>query len=470
MRHDAHGWWLAEAGPVAPAAPLRGEQRADVVIVGGGYAGLWTAWQLLQRGASVALLEAGVCGHGPSGRNGGFAETLWTNLPDLVDRFGRERALAAARASEDSVTQIGAWCEEQGVDAWFRPRGFLLASAAEAQDAVLDRLETAAWDTGVAGAPRGAAPVTASAPLVPLDAAGTRARCASPLLRRAVYAPGDATVHPARLALGLRDRVIRAGARVFEHSRVRALRAGADVVAETEGGSVLAGSAVLAVNAAARGVRPLRHRLAVTSSHIVLTEPVPDVLERIGWTGGESITDCRTFVHYFRTTDDGRIVFGWGGGPFAFGARLGGRVECDAKTVERTAAHLREFFPQLEGRAITHAWGGPIDVSPSHLPQVGTLDGALVHYAFGFTGNGVGPSHLAGRILAARAVGERPEVELEAGEAPPVPPEPLAWAGGMIVRAAFLRKERIEAHGGRPDPLTRAVCAAPKALGIHVSR
>jgi len=329
--HDAHGWWLAEAGPVEPAPPLRGEERADVVIVGGGYAGLWTAWQLLRRGASVALLEADVCGHGPSGRNGGFAETLWTNLPDLVERFGRERALAAARASEDSVAQIGAWCEEQGVDAWFTPKGFMLASAAPAQDEVLDQLEQAAQETGVAGGP-----------LVALDAAATRARCASPLFRRAVYAPGDATVHPARLALGLRDRVIDAGARVFEHSRVRALRAGAnEVVAETEGGSVRAGAAVLAVNAATRGFRPLRHRLAVTSSHIVLTEPVPDVLEELGWTGGESITDCRTFVHYFQTTDDHRIVFGWGGGPFAFGARLGGRVERDPVTLSDGHSILR---------------------------------------------------------------------------------------------------------------------------------
>ena len=242
------------------------------------------------------------------------------------------------------------------------------------------------------------------------------------------------------------------------------------MVAETEGGSVRAGAAVLAVNAAARGVRPLRHRLAVTSSHIVLTEPVPDVLEQLGWTGGESITDCRTFVHYFRTTNDGRIVFGWGGGPFAFGARLGGRVERDATTVERTAAHLREFFPQLEGRAITHAWGGPIDVSPSHLPQVGTLDGA--------------PRPLRVRLhrqrrrpLAPRRPHPRrprrgrdaPRSSSPAGDPPPVPPEPLAWAGGMVVRAAFLRKERIEAEGRRADPLTRAVCAAPKALGIHVS-
>jgi glycine/D-amino acid oxidase-like deaminating enzyme len=277
-------------------------------------------------------------------------------------------------------------------------------------------------------------------------------------------------VQPARLALGLRDRLIAAGAHVYEHSRVRALRAGGDVVAETEGGSVRAGSAVLAVNAATRGVKPLRHRLAVTSSHIVLTEPVPDVLEQLGWTGGESITDCRTFVHYFRTTDDGRIAFGWGGGPFAFGARLSGRVERDPTTVARTAEHLRDFFPQLRDKTVTHAWGGPIDVSPSHLPQVGTLEGAPVHYAFGFTGNGVGPSHLAGRILAARAAGETPDVELPGGDPRNVPPEPLAYLGGQLVRRAFLRKERIEAEGRTPGPLTRAATAAPRALGIHVGR
>jgi glycine/D-amino acid oxidase-like deaminating enzyme len=458
VKHTATGWWLAEAGPVAPAPPLRGDHRADVVIVGGGYTGMWTAWQLLQRGASVILLEAGTCGHGPSGRNGGFAETMWTNLPDLVERFGAERALAAARASSESVGAIGAWCEAQGVDAWFRRKGFLLVSEAEAQDAVLDRLLATARATG------------AEAHLVPLDRDELAERCAGPRFRRAVFAPDDATVHPARLALGLRDRVIAAGARVYEHSRVRALRAGTEVVAETEGGTVRAGCAVLAVNAATRGVRPLRNRLAVTSSHIVLTEPVPDVLDQIGWTGGESITDCRTFVHYFRATNDGRIVFGWGGGPFAFGARLGGRVERDEATVARTAEHLRAFFPQLEGRAITHAWGGPIDVSPSHLPQVGTLDGAPVHYAFGFTGNGVGPSHLAGRILAARASGETPDVELPGGDPRPVPPEPFAYLGGSLVRRAFLRRERIESEGRRPGPLTRAATQAPRALGIHVGR
>jgi glycine/D-amino acid oxidase-like deaminating enzyme len=453
--HTAHGYWLSEAGGVEPTPALDGDVSADVVVIGGGYTGLWTAWQLRLRGASVVLLEAELCGHGPSGRNGGFCETLWTHLPSLIERFGRERALEVCRASAESVEAIGAWCSEQDVDAWFTRSGYVMASTAPAHDAVIDDI--------LAVAPRNRVRA--------LDEAGVRARCDSPRFRRGLFVPDDATVQPARLALGLRSRVLAAGVTIHERSRVRALHAHSDgVTAECAGGSVRAGAAVLALNAATRGFRPLRGRVSVTSSHIVLTEPVPDVLEAIGWTGGECVTDARTFVHYFRTTRDGRIIFGWGGGRLAPGARLGGRVEIDADVAEETGRHLVEMFPALEGRAITHAWGGPIDVSPSHLPQIGTLDGAPVHYAFGFTGNGVGPSHLAGRVLAALASGEQSDLAVVDPEPARVPPEPFAFAGGMLVRRAFLRKERLEEAGRSVDPLTRAVTAAPRALGIHVAR
>jgi glycine/D-amino acid oxidase-like deaminating enzyme len=455
MLHTAHGYWLDEAGAVTPAPALSGDVSADVVVIGGGYTGLWTAWQLRERGASVVLLEAAVCGHGPSGRNGGFCETLWTHLPSLVERYGSDRALEIAEASAESVQAIGDWCSRQGVDAWFRRSGYVMASTAPAHDALLDQL--------LAVAPRGR--------VVALSEGEVRARCDSPRFRRGIFVADDATVQPARLALGLRARVREAGVDVREHSRVRSLRAaGPGVVAETAGGRVHAGAAVLAINAATRAFPPLRARVSVTSSHIVLTEAVPDVIEALGWTGGECITDARTFVHYFRTTPDGRIAFGWGGGRLAAGARLGGRVEVDSQVARLTREHLVAMFPALEGRTITHAWGGPIDVSPSHLPQMGSLDGAPVHYAFGFTGNGVGPCHLAGRVLAGLAAGEPAPLALVDPAPVRVPPEPLAWVGGSLVRRAFLRKERLEEEGRSVDPLTRAVAAAPRALGIHVAR
>ena len=168
-------------------------------------------------------------------------------------------------------------------------------------------------------------------------------------------------------------------------------------------------------------------------------------------------------MHYFRTTNDGRIVFGWGGGPFAFGARLGGRVERDADDGRARPPRTCASSSRSSRAARSPTPGAARSTSPRATSRRSARSTAgAVHYAFGFTGNGVGPSHLAGRILAARAAGETPEVELPAGDPPPVPPEPLAWAGGMVVRAAFLRRERIEAEGRRADPLTRAVCAAPE--------
>jgi glycine/D-amino acid oxidase-like deaminating enzyme len=442
---------------------------ADVVVIGGGYTGMWAAWELLEAGARVALLEGDVCGHGPSGRNGGFCESMWLSAPALRDTFGDGPARALLDASSAAVSAIGAWCSEQDIDAWFDQSGYLCISTAPAFDEVGRAAVDVAAELGAPDRVQEMSPERISE------------RCYSPVYRRGVFIPDFATVQPARLALGLRRRLIERGALVFEGSRVRALsshaaRNGADagVTAETAGGRVRADAAVLAVGPSTRSLPYLRSRLTVTSSHIVLTEAVPDVIDEIGWTGGECITDGRTLIHYFRTTRDRRIAFGWGGGRLAYGARTHGRVEIDEDLAAVMRRHLERIFPALAGRRITHAWGGPIDVSPTHIPQLGTLPGAPVHYAFGYTGNGVGPSNLAGRTLASLALGRRddntrlPIVEFGAGAW--VPPEPLAWLGGSVVRSALVRREHAAEMGERVDPLTRALCAAPRALGIHLAR
>jgi glycine/D-amino acid oxidase-like deaminating enzyme len=458
-RHTATGWWLEEAGTVEARPELEGSVDADVVVIGGGYTGLWTAWHLLEAGASVALLEGGVCGHGPSGRNGGFCESMWLSAPALRARFGDGPARALLDASSASVSAIGAWCRGESVEAWFDQSGYLCVSTAPAFDGAGREAVAAA---AALGAPRR---------VVELSGPEVRRRCDSPLFRRGVLIPDFATLQPARLALGLRRRLVERGAHVFERSRVRALRGS---TAHTERGRVRAGAAVLAVGGAARSLPELQARLTVTSSHIVLTEPVPDVIEALGWTGGECITDGRTLLHYFRTTRDGRILLGWGGGRLAYGGRLNGRVEVDPEVAGHTHAALVRLFPALARRRITHAWGGPIDVSPSHIPQIGSLPGAPVHFALGYTGNGVGPSHLAGRTLASLALDRRDDFTrlpiVDAGPGARVPPEPLTWLGGSIVRSALIRRERVAEDGGRVDPLTRAICAAPRAVGIHLGR
>jgi glycine/D-amino acid oxidase-like deaminating enzyme len=217
----------------------------------------------------------------------------------------------------------------------------------------------------------------------------------------------------------------------------------------------------------------LRNSLTVTSSHIVLTEPVPELLEEIGWTGGECITDSRTLIDYFRTTPEGRIAFGWGGGRIAMGARVHGRSELDTDVVSAAAARLRDYFPGLDGRKLTHAWGGPVDASPTHLPVVMPLCAGRTFAAAGYTGNGVGPSYMVGRALASLALDRRDEhSRLPIVDPSPrhVPPEPFHWLGGETIRRALVSKENAELAGRHPSRVSSLISRIPQLVGFHIGR
>jgi glycine/D-amino acid oxidase-like deaminating enzyme len=504
MKHTVHGYWLEEAGEVEAAPELRGELGADVVVIGGGYTGMWAAWQLkkLEPDVEVVLLEADVCGHGPSGRNGGFCNVMWFSLPNMRQRWGDAPALAVARAANEAIDGIETFCREQEVDAWFRRSGYLQVSTAPAHDGAWDEAVSACLELeggGVAGPAGAGLSLTEASPVQPLTASEVAGRCASPAFRGGAFYRDAATVQPARLALGLRDRLLQAGVDIYEHSPVRRLigaldfdhtrggsksnaRVGGGVVAHTQGGSVRAGAAIVAIGGAAKAPGgPLRDALTVTSSHVVLTEPVPDVLEEIGWTGGECITDSRALIDYFRTTQDGRIAFGWGGGRIEMGARLHGRAELDPAVVRAAGDRLHQYFPALAGRQITHAWGGPVDVSPTHIPMVvplstpnGVADGpAGVFAAAGYTGNGVAPSHMVGRTLASLVLGRDDEhARLPIVDPSPrrVPPEPFHWLGGELIRRALTSKEQAELAGHAPHPVSDLVTRVPKLVGFHIGR
>ncbi|HST25608.1 MAG TPA: FAD-binding oxidoreductase [Gaiellaceae bacterium] len=433
---------------------LAGDAGADVAIVGGGYTGLWTALALKEREPEldVVVLEAEFCGFGPSGRNGGFVESFWPPLARLSERVGAEGALAVARAS----TGVFAAIRGLGEDVWLREAGMLKVATEPSQDADVERAVEAAAALGV--------PEEA----VALSAQDVAARCSSPRFRRGVFYRSSGTVQPARLVRALRRAALARGVRLHEGTRATRI---ADGLVETPSGRVRAREVVVATNAWMTGWRPVGRRLTNFGSYVVLTEPAPDALAEIGWTGGEAIVDGRMFLHYFRTTEDGRVLMGSGSGPIGFGGRIDRRFTHDAATVARAERGLRGLLPGLAGVKVERAWGGPIDVSSDHLPFFRTVPGTRIHFGAGYSGNGVGPSWLGGQILASLALGADDEwsrLPLATRSVPSFPPEPVRRIGGGLVRWGILAVEEAEELGRRQPMGARVVASLPRRLGMRV--
>ena len=449
-------WWLREAlaqEEPRPTPPLTSDVNADVVIVGGGFTGLWTAYFLKERrpDLGVVVLEQDICGGGPSGRNGGFASGWWDELHGLVTLYGAEPALRACRAISSSISSIGEFCAQHGIDAWYRKSGYMYAITAPAHERLRDEMVDLAREVG------------APDELTPLSDAEVRSHCASPAFHGGAFMRDGAQLQPGRLVRGLRRVVLERGVTIHEGTPVTRLD-GATAI--TPDGSVRAAHAVLAVNAWGVGWPQLNRRLVAWSSYIVLTAPAPEKLKKIGWTGGELISDFRTSLRYFRTTPDGRIAFGGGGGRAR--RTVDEMFTHDTRAVKETAEGFRLMFPTFADVPIEDAWGGPIDVSPTHLPAFGRVGDTNVYYAQGYTGNGVAPTHLAGQVLADLITDsdtDNVRLPMVNAKPPAFPPEPLRSIGAAVVRRAMIAKETAEERGRKPGFLVSQLSRTPRRMG-----
>ena len=459
-------WWLREAladDPGEPCPPLERDVDADVLVIGGGYTGMWTAHFIKEAepDRNVVLLEKDICGGGPSGRNGGFVNAFWEDIESLIEAVGEERALTVCRIGERSLTEIGEWCDLHGVDAWYTPSPHMGVSASPAQDG--------AWDEWVATMERLG---VADGRLEILSAEQVQRVCRSPIFRAGIVTPNTALAQPARLARGLRRVLLEHGVRIHENTEVKRFRGGPPAEAETRGGRrVRAGTAVLALNAWASEWKWFRRTILPRGSYIVLTEPIPDRLEEIGWTGPEGIYDFRTTLHYLRTTPDGRIAFGAASSRAGLGSGLDGRLDYDDVSVRRITNDMRRMFPSLANVKIEAAWGGPIDVSSFHFPFFGTLSPGNVHYGLGFTGGGCGPCHLAGKVLSGLSQGaddEYTRLPLVGLRPKKFPPEPIRSVGAFLSHEAIVRKDEAEDDAKRPNPLIDFVAKLPRRLGYNI--
>jgi glycine/D-amino acid oxidase-like deaminating enzyme len=433
------------AGAPLAGAPLAGDGEADVVIVGAGYTGLWTAYYLrrLAPGLRVLVLEAEYAGFGASGRNGGWCSAeLPTSLTTLAGRHGRPAALAMHRAARDTLDEIEKVITEEAIDCgWSRDGSVRLAR----DDAQLTRLDLGLREEREFG-------IEDSWRTIP--AAGL----AIPRLRAAAFTPHCAAIQPGLLARELAAAVVRRGGEIAEGTQVTEIAARQ---VRTRYGTVRARTVVRATEAYTRSLRGQARRVAALASHVIATEPIPAAawLET-GWPGRATGLELRVLYPYLQRTADDRLVIGGR----SIGYRYGSAADAtDPRVWETLRATIGDLFPVFAGAEITHRWSGVLGAYRDFSPRVGYDRESGLAEAGGYVGDGVALANLAGRTLAALITGaDLPEARLCWAGAPVArnwEPEPLRYLGiktlGALARSADAREQ-----AGRPAGLRGKIVAA----------
>jgi len=453
-------FWLEQAlaQTETPSSGLMGDHKSDLLIVGGGFVGLWTAIQIkkMDPACEVLLIEQDICGGGASGRSGGFVLSWWPKLTSLIKICGEEDALRIVRDSENAIHDISDFCKTNAIDAGMRSMPWLWGSTAIAHDD--------AWRGVVDSARR-----LGENPFQEVSADEARRRSGSMAFRGGVIDTSAATVQPAKLARGLMRVALELGVRIYENTRLVSFSRSQPVVAKLEHGSIRAEKMILATNAWAAQLPELARSIIPITSDMIMTAPAPDEIKACGMARDLCFTDSQTMVNYYHPTDDGRIAFGKGGWGIAWKGNIGANFERNRVRAQSVEGDFRLYYPGFKNIAITHDWCGPIDRTPNSLPLIGHFKNhPNIHYGIGWSGNGIGPSHLGGKILASVALAkvnhwsQYPILNRSVGR---FPPEPVRFLGAHVVRTAVASKERDELNGNKPSFIASALARlAPAGL------
>ena len=442
-------FWIDRAPARRPHPPLRADRDADLVVVGGGYTGLWTALHAKERdpGRRVLLLEGNRIGEAASGRNGGFVDPSLTHglanglarWPDEIDelvRLGRENF----RGLHDDLVRHGIDCD------WIEGGALNFARTPwQAQ-----------WlEESVAQALAHGEPAEYLGPDRIAEATRSPEYCA------ASRQPEVATVDPYKLAIGLAEACERAGVELAEGTRVTRLDDDGDVVVLrcATGATVRAARVALATNAYPTLLKRLSLVTIPVYDYALMTEPLTDEqFASIGWTGDEGLADAGNQFHYFRKTDDGRILWGGYDAIYHYGSRRAEALTQREATFATLRRNFAEIYPQLAGVRFTHQWGGMIDSSTRFCVTVGTARGGRVGYAFGYTGLGVASTRFGADAMLDLLDGldtERTRCALVREKPVPFPPEPVRALGVHLTRWSMAAEDRT----GRRNLWLRAMDA-----------
>jgi len=433
-------FWTDREDAPPPRPPLQGSIEADLVVIGGGFSGLWAALHASEdSGRSVVVLEAERLGHGASSRNGGFCEASLTHglhngvahWPDEIDtlvRLGEENHDALLQTVEVERIDAGV---ERVAELWVATERWQLDDLTEGVELRHRHGEDAEL----------------------LDATSTRSRLDSPTYLGALRSEGLALVDPARLGWGLADALQRRGVALHDRSSVVAVEPrGSRLHVRTDSGTVLADRVIMATNAYRGPVRRPRRYVIPVYDYVLMTEPLADVqLAEIGWSAREGVSDAGNQFHYYRLTEDNRILWGGYDAIYHFGSKVDATLEQRDASHEVLAEHFFESFPQLEDLSFSHRWAGPIGTTSRFTATWGTGHGGRLAWVAGYTGLGVGASRFGARVALDLVDGletERTSLSMVRRASFPFPPEPLRWAGVEMTRRAIARADRRQGRRG----------------------
>ncbi len=438
-------FWLDQAGPAPRRPPLAGDREADVCIVGGGFTGLWTAYELRRADPSleVVVLEGRYAGFGASGRNGGWvlgalsgAGSTWRA------RGGVDGARAMVAAIQATVAEVGAAVAREGIECDWKLGGTLVVAQSALQ---LERLRSRE------AAEREWLGDELAWRLIEQSDLAQRVTVRNAL--GALHSPHCARVQPARLVQGLAAAAERAGAVICETTPVTAIEPGA---ARTASGTVRARYVLRATEGYTADLPGLHRRLLPINSSMIVTEPLDDATwAQLRWEGAETILDGSNLYTYSQRTADGRIAIGGRGVPYRLGSRTDREDPIPAETVAQLRARLQSIFPGLDGVRVTRGWHGVLGVARDWCPTVGLDRATGLGYAGGYAGEGVAASNLAARTLRDLVLGRDSELTRLPWVGPPArdwEPEPLRFIGARAIYALYGladRREIARGHGSR---------------------
>ncbi|MGW2560101.1 NAD(P)/FAD-dependent oxidoreductase [Streptomyces sp. NPDC001514] len=435
-------FWLEDPGKPDPLPALTGDERTDLLVVGGGYSGLWTALLAKERDPErdVVLIEGREAGWAASGRNGGFcAASLTHGLGNGLARWPQEMVKLEELGARN-LDAIEAAVGTYGIDCDFERSGEIDVATEPHQ---LEELRETYEEAERLGFGDG---------LELLDQDAVRAEVNSPTFLGGLFdRRGVAMLHPAKLAWGLKQACLDLGVRVYENTRALDLSAsGAGMAVRTSYGRVFARRVALGTNVFPSLVKRVRPFTVPVYDYALMTEPLsPAQLDSIGWKNRQGLGDSANQFHYFRITADRRILWGGYDAIYPYGGKVTAEMDHRPETYLKLAGQFFTCFPQLEGLRFSHAWGGAIDTCSRFSAFFGTAHGGKVAYAAGYTGLGVGATRFGAEVMLDLLAGERTErteLEMVRTKPMPFPPEPVAWAGIGITKWSLAR---ADANGGR---------------------